>query len=131
MGQSKFNPSYRNAPGRKLKSTVEKYEALYDRAWRSYRKRFLAINSKCYACDNYAKVVDHLIPHKGSVKLFKKLDNHLPLCEKCHNTITALFDMKYIEGQDISMKLRWLHDARMRMPLEKMKRVKVLAKYED
>lgn len=129
MGQSKFNPSYRTAPGRKLKSVVEKYEVLYDRAWRAYRKRFLEINSKCYACSNFARVVDHLIPHKGDIQLFKKLDNHLPLCEKCHNTVTALFDMKYLAGQDISMKLRWLHDARMRQ--QNPKPVRVLAKYED
>lgn len=64
----------------------------YDSDWRKYRYRFLHYNPKCYRCGSKSEVVDHLRAHKGDEKLFRQLDNHIPLCTKCHNYITAKYD---------------------------------------
>lgn len=100
---------------------------MYDRTWEAYREVFLRTNPVCYACGNKSWVVDHLRPHKGCEKLFKQLDNHIPLCNKCHNTVTALFDKNYIKGNTIEPKLKWLE--RMRIDYQCSVRVKVLPKY--
>ena len=37
-----------------------------------------------------AKEVDHIIPHKGNMKLFWDSDNNWsPLCKSCHSKKTA------------------------------------------
>ncbi len=100
---------------------------LYDSAWSSYRARFLHINSTCYCCGNKALVVDHLVPHKGDEILFKKLDNHIPLCIVCHNTITAKFDRNHKVGNTITAKLTWMAGVRARNLI--VSRVKVLSSY--
>lgn len=102
-------------------------DALYDTNWKAYRVRFLAINDKCYRCGEKATVVDHLRPHKGDVKLFKQLDNHIPLCEKCHNTVTGLFDKRFTIGGSIQNKIDWL--VKFRMSRDLFFKVKVLPYY--
>ncbi len=66
----------------------------YDRQWRKYRKRFLANNPLCVGCEEVgrvtaAKVVDHIIPHRGNRQLFHDPANHQALCTRCHNIKTA------------------------------------------
>lgn len=95
--------------------------------WRNYRARFLEANGRCYACGATATVVDHVVPHMGDVALFEKTDNHIPLCERCHNTITAKFDRRFIKGTEPTAKLQWLADSRKRLDLTF--RVKVLPGY--
>lgn len=102
---------------------------MYDEQWAKYRLKFLAVNSRCYACGTTAKIVDHLLPHKGDIKLFKKLDNHIPLCTSCHNRVTALFDKMHSSGTPITAKLMWLAEQRTKNDLTF--RVKVLPKYES
>jgi 5-methylcytosine-specific restriction enzyme A len=71
----------------------EKTQAMYvTKEWRQYKFRFLHHNPLCYMCESKATVVDHIVAHKGDKILFEKLDNHLPLCVRCHNTLTAKFD---------------------------------------
>lgn len=58
---------------------------------------FLSRNPLCVHCfkeGRYisAKIVDHIIPHKGDMKLFWDSENHQPLCESCHNKKTAKED---------------------------------------
>ena len=92
-----------------------KIDAMYDEAWARYSKAFLTINKTCYSCGVKSEVVDHLVPHKGDEKLFKKLDNHIPLCHRCHNTVTSLFDRNHKPGnKDITPKLKWLAKSRER-----------------
>ena len=71
----------------------------YDGKWRKYRLLFLAEHPFCV--DPYgthglieviATVVDHIIPHRGNMRLFWSPKNHQPLCETCHNTKTATED---------------------------------------
>lgn len=94
--------------------------------WVSYSKKYLEINNKCYACGKPSQAVDHLLPHKGNAGLFKQLDNHIPLCFKCHNTCTALFD-RYSQPKTED-KMRWL--ARMREKLQLTFKVFVLPRYD-
>lgn len=67
----------------------------YDRKWRSYRLRYLAKNPLCAECMRQngrateATVVDHIVPHKGDVKLFWDFKNHQPLCRAHHDRKTA------------------------------------------
>ena len=104
-----------------------KIDRMYDTDWLNYSRKFLAINQECYACGKKSEVTDHLVPHKGDDKLFKQLDNHIPLCKKCHNTITAKFDRRFVKGHTITPKLQWMADEREMRDLTS--RVKVMAEY--
>lgn len=62
-----------------------------DRKWRKARLVFLNHNPVCVFCArdgivSGANVVDHIVPHKGDVKLFWDVDNWQALCEHCHNS---------------------------------------------
>lgn len=65
---------------------------MYDKTWEKYRVIFLSANKKCYCCGEKANVVDHIVAHKGDSKLFTDVTNHLPLCKRDHDVITARFD---------------------------------------
>ncbi len=104
-----------------------KSDALYDSDWEKYRGRFLFINNKCYSCGEKSTVCDHMVPHKGDETLFKKTDNHLPLCARCHNTITAKFDKYFRPGSMITEKLKWMAANRLRNCVET--KVRVLPSY--
>ncbi len=124
MSQRNFQPKHRTVTSRSFNGRRD-IDRMYDTKWEEYRKRFLAVNPKCYACNEYAIVVDHLIPHKGDEKLFKKLDNHIQLCVKCHNTVTTKFDRDYRPGNPVTKKIEWLNRNRTEVGA----RVKVLPYY--
>lgn len=102
-----------------------------DAVWRNYCARFLAINGRCYACGEPATVVDHLVPHKGDEKLFRATNNHIPLCEKDHNFVSAKFDAKYVIGSSIEPKVKWLNARRVPTETWTPEKVKVLPNYEE
>jgi hypothetical protein len=88
-------------------------DVLYNsKDWKNYRLRFLGVNPKCYVCVDPSMVVDHVTPHKGDVKLFQDPMNHIPLCTKCHNTVTTKFDKFFKPGSSIETKLKWLSYSR-------------------
>lgn len=69
----------------------------YDDRWRRARYAFLSEQPLCRACESTgrvtaAKVVDHIIPHKGDRELFWKRSNWQPLCKPCHDAKTARED---------------------------------------
>ena len=99
-----FSPS-RKSKGKKFNGRLDR-DMLYDSAWKRYRAIFLNVNKKCYSCSEEANVVDHIVAHKGCSKLFKDTKNHLPLCKKCHDIITALFDRH--EKPKVIEKLEWI-----------------------
>lgn len=84
---------------------------LYDHAWEKYREKYLKNNPKCYACGKPSKAIDHVAAHRGDVALFWKLDNMIPLCTSCHNTVTSLFDR---QGKRVEKKLEWLKNSRLK-----------------
>lgn len=74
-------------------------------------------------------MTDHLRPHKGDKTWFEKTGNHIALCEKCHNTVTAKFDKNFREDTGIEEKVKWLSEERARNEMlqnRKFPSVKVL-----
>lgn len=110
IGSKVFNPN------------IERQQLYKTKEWTDYRFRFLHHNPICYACGDKSNVVDHLQPHKGNVPLFEKNDNHIPLCNLCHNTITGKFDR--ISVPDTQGKLRWIQEMRIKKAITV--RVKVI-----
>lgn len=90
--------------------------------WRSYSRKFLSHNPTCYACGARSEATDHMVAHKEKVSLFWKVDNYLPLCHTCHNTITAMFDRHPVPKT--AEKLAWI--AAKRADLEIFTRVIVV-----
>lgn len=63
---------------------------LYDKWWERARLRFLDKHPLCVRCQALgriepATVVDHVIPHKGDVKLFRDRGNWQALCKPHHD----------------------------------------------
>lgn len=70
----------------------------YNYKWQKASKVFLSHNPLCRHCEKedkivLATVVDHVIPHKGDMKLFWDIENWQSLCSSCHNRKTAKEDM--------------------------------------
>ena len=71
------------------------YKSGYDKHWRRERKVFLSNNPLCENCLNKHDViraatqVDHIIPHKGNMRLFWNISNWQALCHSCHSSKTA------------------------------------------
>ena len=60
----------------------------YDSKWRKASRAFLALPANRYCacgCGRIAEVVDHIIPHRGDMKLFWSRSNWQPLNSHCHN----------------------------------------------
>jgi hypothetical protein len=115
--------------GRSFNGSKASDDMKWGSEWKAYRKRFIETNPRCYACGSTATVVDHLRPHKGDEKLFKQLDNHLPLCETCHNRVTGLFDKRFVVGGSLDSKIKWMQLQRLNRGLTF--RVKVLPYYGE
>jgi len=69
----------------------------YNARWQRARAYQLKIEPLCRLCKNkgitkLAKVVDHIIPHKGNYALMWDNSNFQSLCTPCHNTKTATED---------------------------------------
>ena len=66
----------------------------YGRRWQKRRALFLQVNPLCAQCQKEgvvkaADAVDHIIPHKGDMRLFWKESNWQSLCYQCHNSKTG------------------------------------------
>lgn len=64
---------------------------LYGVEWRKARKLFLEANPLCAMCKELgtlhpARIVDHIIPHRGNVVLFWDRENWQGLCTHHHNS---------------------------------------------
>lgn len=69
----------------------------YTRTWRDAREQYLRLHPLCVACYKLnfitpAKEVDHIVPHKGDMKLFWDQTNWQGLCKPCHSAKTATED---------------------------------------
>ena len=69
----------------------------YGYRWQKASKGFLKKNPLCVECKEQgsttqAEVVDHIVPHKGDMKLFWDRDNWQSMCVPCHNSKTARED---------------------------------------
>jgi 5-methylcytosine-specific restriction protein A len=66
----------------------------YDTLWQRARLAYLAEHPLCTRCERHgltapARVVDHIIPHRGARALFDDAANRQSLCGPCHNAKTA------------------------------------------
>ncbi len=57
----------------------------YTSKWEQARIAFLTAHPTCARCGAPAKVVDHITPHRGDLKLFWSRSNWQPLCVPCHS----------------------------------------------
>ena len=74
--------------------TQEKWEAKTREArkiyttkeWREARKLFLSVNPICAVegCNEEARIVDHIVPHRGDMNLFWDQSNWQPMCDHHH-----------------------------------------------
>ena len=69
----------------------------YGSRWQKYRRVYLINHPFCLECEKenvitLATVVDHIIPHKGSLELFWDESNHQPLCKRHHDIKTQRED---------------------------------------
>ncbi len=69
----------------------------YGSRWQKYRRVYLINHPFCVECAKenvitLATVVDHIIPHKGSLELFWDESNHQPLCKRHHDIKTQRED---------------------------------------
>jgi 5-methylcytosine-specific restriction enzyme A len=60
----------------------------YDGRWTKASKAYLAEHPRCRhpGCNAYATVVDHVIPHKGDMRLFWDKSNWQGLCRHHHSS---------------------------------------------
>jgi DNA-directed RNA polymerase subunit N (RpoN/RPB10) len=106
---SLFTP--KKAEGQKTFNGRARIDAMYHNPeWRQYSREYLRINTRCYSCGSPSEAVDHVKIHRGDESLFTKIDNMIPLCFKCHNTVTALFDRYAV--QKLEEKMMWLSQSR-------------------
>ena len=57
----------------------------YTTKWQRERELFLRAHPVCKRCPAPATVVDHIIPHRGDMRLFWSRSNWQPLCRSCHS----------------------------------------------
>ena len=73
----------------------------YGWRWQKASKAFLHAHPLCAECERHGKytraeVVDHIVPHRGDMKLFWDRDNWQPLCKQCHDKKTAREDRNFL-----------------------------------
>lgn len=108
----KYKPRKANSKKFELRKRKSARERGYDSRWTKYRFRFLYHNPKCYVCADKSKVVDHIKAHKGDEDLFWNENNYMPLCKRCHDRITGMFDRKDVP--DLDGKIKWIRKERER-----------------
>lgn len=69
----------------------------YDARWSQESKRYLQQHPLCEPClkkgnVHAAQVVDHIIPHRGDMKLFWDKSNWQAMSKRCHDKKTASED---------------------------------------
>lgn len=92
-------PGYCEEHDKKVKKQYEQNRETavqrgYTYRWQKYSKARLKKKPLCVECERNGRVTqatltDHIIPHKGDMKLFWDPNNHQSLCEQCHNIKTS------------------------------------------
>lgn len=83
----------------------------YGRRWESARRTFLGQHALC-VCHlangrvEVAKVVDHIVPHKGDTGLFWDSGNWQALCDDCHRRIKARIEDQFLKGEATAAELK-------------------------
>ena len=72
-------------------------KTMYGWPWQKARAAYLREHPLCVNCKRdgrvtLAKVVDHIVPHRGRESLFWDQNNWQPMCKACHDAKTARED---------------------------------------
>lgn len=67
----------------------------YGAKWRKTKSGYLANHPLCAICGKKATTVDHIIPHKGDMKLFWDRKNWQPACQSCNSRKAAKYEGGY------------------------------------
>lgn len=64
----------------------------YDYRWQKARERYLEVHPLCVYCEKIgrttaARIVDHVVPHRGDMVLFWDQGNWQSLCKPCHDSV--------------------------------------------
>ena len=86
--------SHRRADSKRLNANARGYDK---KRWRPMRDLHLSRNPLCAQCQRDDKIteareVDHIIPHKGDLRLLYDATNLQSLCKPCHSRKTARED---------------------------------------
>ena len=78
---------------------AQEYRRLYDATWSAAARLYLDANPLCRFHEDRgetaaAECVDHIVPHKGDLKLFWDRANWQPLCHSCHNRLKAQIESR-------------------------------------
>jgi 5-methylcytosine-specific restriction protein A len=77
------------------KTRESAYRRGYTKRWEAVAEAHLLSHPLCETCQAPAAEVDHVIPHKGNMKLFWDPKNRQSLCKKCHSRKTAIEDGRW------------------------------------
>jgi len=84
----------------------------YTRQWREVSRHFLQANPLCKGPDSYcdrsgrrvpSRETDHIVPHRGNLRLFWDQNNWQALCRTCHARKTAAEDGGF--GRPVTSKV--------------------------
>jgi len=72
----------------------------YGHKWQKASKAYLKAHPLCEPCEKQgyyhaSEVVDHIVPHKGDMKLFWDRTNWQAMAKTCHDRKTALEDSSF------------------------------------
>jgi len=89
---------------RRETNRLSAHERGYTSKWRKASKDYLSKHPWCVECEKQgvhepATETDHIIPHKGDMKLFWDRNNWQGLCHVCHSKKTAMEDGGYGNGK--------------------------------
>lgn len=70
----------------------KEHHHLYGSWWKRVSEQHLVLNPWCVYCEEIgintlAQCVDHKVPHRGNITLFRDPKNWQSLCFDCHNRI--------------------------------------------
>lgn len=100
MTQHRDKPRPREFRDRRFRANgrSKEYKHLYDAWWRRERATFLKLHPLCAMCQRRgdtaaATEVDHIIPHRGDVTLFRDPNNWQGLCKPDHDSTKAFIEL--------------------------------------
>lgn len=84
-----------------------RHERGYTNKWARYAKSYLKRHPWCVHCEQEgrktpATELDHIVPHKGDMRLFWRRNNLQPLCKSHHSSKTRRDMTAGDKGHDIS-----------------------------
>jgi len=84
----------------------------YGWRWQQARTGYIAKHPLCASCaanglTSATELVDHIIPHRGDMRLFWERSNWQALCNWCHEHVKKVLEARWDEGEigDAALRL--------------------------